>query len=210
MVTTLGLALTLSACTSEDAGTARGTAGTADDAALTSDDGLQGQSPQNGWLCEYVSPSAVDAAAGGKAVTPRSLTVQDDEKAWVCEVLSGGKDEQEPIVRLTIALGEEGRATAGQRAEAAQGVQPGPDYLGRSFISPGLVTGLTSCTAPKATDRSQQIPYTLVAEAFKVTTPEVTDDLRSALTIAAQGLDKSLGCSPKQASKDQAAATTAP
>ena len=202
------LALALSACTSEDP--VAGTPSTPDDASVSSDDGLEGGPGTNGWLCQYVSPSATEAAAGGTAETPRERVVQDDEDGWVCEVLTGGPGEQRPVVRLSILIGDEHRAEARQRAEAAEDVERGPDYLGLSFVSPGLVTGLTSCMAPGATDRSQQVPYTLVAEALEVVDEETTGDLRSALTSAARNLDQGLGCTPSQALADQQSATTAP
>ena len=200
--------LALTACTSEDPAPPAPT-GT-DDAAVTSDDGLEGGVGTNGYLCNYVSPSATEAAAGGTAETPRERVVRDDEDGWVCEVLSGGVGAQEPVIRLSILLGEEARAEAREVAEAADGVEPGPDYLGLSFVSPGLVTGLTSCTAPNATSRTEQIPYTLVAEGLGVVDEATTEDLRSALTSMAQNLDRGLGCMPKQARADQADGTTAP
>lgn len=194
--------LTVGACTSEDPATETSTSGT-DDAAVTSDDGLQGEVGGNGYLCQYVSPATADAAAGGTAVTPRGLVTEDDEDGWVCDVLSGGPGEQEPVLRLSIHLGEEARAEARARAEAEDGVEPGPEYLGLSFISPGLVTGLTSCTAPDATNRADQIPYTLVGESLTIIDEEMTDEVRSALALMAQNLDKSVGCAPKAALQAQ-------
>lgn len=202
------LALALTACTSEDPVDEVPPA--TDDASVTSDDGLEGGPGSNGWLCQYVSPSATDAAAGGTAETPRERIVEDDEDSWVCEVLTGGPGEQRPVVRLSILIGEEFRAEARERAEAAPDVEQGPDYLGLSFISPGLVTALTSCTDPAATNRSQQVPYTLVGEALEVVDEETTEDLRSSLTTAARNLDQGVGCTPGQALADQEAATTAP
>lgn len=200
--------LVLPACTSEDPA---GETPTTDDAVVTSDDGLEGSAPTDGWFCRYVAPDAVDAAVGGTAETPRELVVQDDEEGWACEVLTGGKGEQEPVLRVSILIGEEARAEARSRAEAADGVRPGPEFLGLSFVSPGLVTGLTSCMAPGATNRADQAPYTLIAEQLSGEVDEATTaNLRATLSGAAQSLDKAFGCAPRQALKDQAAATTAP
>ena len=211
------LALALSACTSDDppspdAATGTGAPGSAgtDDAAGTSDDGLEGEAGSNGWFCDTFSPTAVDAAAGGTAVSPRQVVVEDTPDSWVCEVTSGGPGEQEPVLRMTLQVGEEARATARERAEQAEDVRPGPAYLGRSYISPGLVTGLSLCTAPDATSTDDKVPFTFVAESLQVTDEEMTDHLRSALALAAQNYDRSLGCSPKQAAKDLAEETTAP
>lgn len=204
----LTLALGLSACTSEDPEpTAEPTQ---EEAAPTTDDGLEGTLTANGWACEYFSPAAADHAAGGTATTPRGIVTQDDEEGWVCEVVSGGPGEQEPIARLSIILGPEAREEYRTLAEGAEGVEPGPDYLGKSYIAPGLVVGLTSCTRPGATQRSDQIEHTLVGEALNVTDEQATDDLRSALTLAAQGLDKGMGCSPAQVVRDLAETTSAP
>ena len=65
-VTALALALALTACTSEDPVDEVPPA--TDDASVTSDDGLEGGPGSNGWLCQYVSPSATDAA-GSRSVT---------------------------------------------------------------------------------------------------------------------------------------------
>lgn len=202
-----GLTLALTACTSESADP-EPTA--PDDTAATSDDGLEGDAGNQGWMCQYVSPRAVEVLAGGEAQTPRQLVTEDDEDTWVCDVLVGGPGEQEPLARLSIDLGEEAREEARERAESAEGVQPGPDYLGVSFVSPGLVTGLTLCTAPDATDVNDKIPYALVAESFGETGPEATDRLRQALTEMAKNLDGNLGCSPTRAVAEDAEQTTAP
>lgn len=207
-----GLALTLTSCTSEEPAppASSETGGTQADGASATDDGLEGDVPDNGWYCEHLNMDVIDAAAGGTAVEPREKVVQDDEKGWACEVLVGEKGSQEPLLRLSIQLGEEARAEARARAEAVDGWEEGPQHLGRSYISPGLVTGLTSCTKPEATQRSDQTPHTLVAESFGETNEEVTEGLRAALSLAAQNLDRNMGCSPKQAAQDQAESTTAP
>lgn len=212
-----GLALVLTSCTSEDATVA---GRTTDDAAVATDDGLEGEPGRGGWLCEHVSPAAVEAASGGEPVNPRQLVLQDDAEGWVCEVLTGEKGAQEPVVRLSILLGDEARATARERAEAAEGVEPGPEYLGRSYISDGLVTGLTTCTRPGATKRDDRVPHTIVAESLGEKDEATTKGLLAAAGQAAQGLDRGLGCSPKQAvieqsedaqgEGDDAATTTAP
>jgi hypothetical protein len=206
-----GLALALGACTSgtdEPEPTGDGATSTEDAAAAS--DGLQGGAGNRGWMCQYVSPAAVELAAGGKAQTPRELVTEDTEDAWVCDVLVGGAGQQEPVIRLGIHLGEEARQTARARAEGAKDVQPGPKHLGVSFISPGLVTGLTLCTAPKATDREDKIPYSLVIESLGETDAKTTEQLEQALTETAKNLDRSLGCSPARAISEDAGQTTAP
>lgn len=203
-----GLAVALSACTSEEP---EAPPVAAEDSARTSDDGLEGEpGTGTGWLCEYVSPATLRAAVGAEAQSPRQLVTEDDEDSWVCEVLVGGPGEQEPAVRLAIQLGEEARDLARERAEAAAQVRGGPEHLGVSFVSPGLVTALTLCTAPDAQDRGERIPYTLVAESLGETGEEATAGLRQALTEAAKRLDAAVGCSPSQALSDEAAATTGP
>lgn len=201
-----GLALSLSACTSESADPVPGD----DAAASTPDDGLEGEEGNNGWMCQYVSPTAVELANGGEPETPRSLVTEDDEDTWTCDVLVGGKGAQEPVIRLGIHLGEEARDEARARAEAAEGVEPGPDHLGVSFVSPGLVTGLTLCTAPNATTANDKIPYSLVIESLGETDAETTEHLQRALTETAKGLDGSVGCSPRMAVSEDAGATSAP
>lgn len=201
-----GLTLALTACTSDTADPTP----TVDDTAVTSDDGLEGEAGNQGWMCQYVSPRAVEVLAGGEAQTPRQLVTEDDPDSWVCDVLVGGPGEQEPLARLSIMLGEEARQSARARAESEDGVERGPDYLGVSFLSPGLVTGLTLCTAPDATSARDKIPYSLVIESFGETGPEATDRLRQALTEAAKNLDGTMGCSPRRAVAEDASQTTAP
>ncbi len=202
-----GLAVALSACTSEGPTPPS----EAEDPVVTSDDGLEGEpGTGNGWMCDYLSPAALRAVVGEEPQSPRQLVSEDDEDTWVCEVLVGGQGEQEPVVRLTIELGEEARDRARERAENADQVSEGPEHLGVSFVSPGLVTALTLCTAPGAQDRAERIPYTLVAESLGDTGEEATSALRQALTEAARRLDSSIGCSPRQAVSEDAAATTGP
>lgn len=203
-VLTAGLALTLSACTS---GTLDDEP-TTDDAAVTSDDGLEGTAGNQGWMCNYVSPTAIELANGSAPQTTRMLVTEDTEDSWVCEVLVGGKGEQEPVIELAIHLGEEAREEARAEAEGADGVQPGPDHLGVSFISPGRVTGLTMCKDPQSDDVLDKIPYTLVATSLGETDAKTTEHLQRTLTETAKGLDKSVGCSPKRAIQEDAAAQT--
>ncbi|MFX0538463.1 hypothetical protein ACQBAT_02215 [Ornithinimicrobium sp. Y1847] len=214
-----GLTLALSACTSEDPASSTGENGTANgadgqgtagpDGATETGDGLQGEPGRNGWLCDYVSPSGTNLAAGGEAVSPRSLVVQDDDEGWVCEVLSGGAGEQEPIIRLSVLPGEEAREEMRAEAEALD-YERGPTYLGHSYISAGRVTGLTQCRVPGEDDF---VPYTLLGESLLSDDAETTDVLRSSLALAAQGLDRGLGCNPRQVVSDMAddaESTTAP
>jgi hypothetical protein len=206
---TAGLTLALGACSAE---TADPDPTTGDDAAVTStaEDGLEGEAGNRGWMCQYVSPTAIELANGGEAQTPRELVTQDDADNWVCDVLVGGPGEQAPLIRLGIRLGEDARDTARARAEGEEGVEDGPEHLGVSFVSPGLVTGLTLCGDPQSTDAQARIPYSLVIESLGETDVETTDHLQRALTETAKSLDQSLGCSPKRAVEEDASATTAP
>lgn len=205
--TATGLALVLGACTSGGADSAP----TSEDTAVTSDDGLEGTAGNQGWMCNYVSPTAIELANGSTPETTRMLVTEDTEDSWVCDVLVGGKGEQEPLIELSIHLGERSWAQARARAEGAKGVEPGPDHLGVSFVSPGLVTGLTMCTDPQSDDPDDKIPYALVAESFRQTDATTTEHLQRAVTETAKNLDQSIGCSPKLAlQQDAAARTTAP
>ncbi|AXH97188.1 hypothetical protein [Ornithinimicrobium avium] len=204
--TAAGLALVLGACTSGGPEPAP----TSDEAAVTSDDGLEGTAGNQGWMCNYVSPTAVELANGSAPQTTRMLVTEDTEDSWVCDVLVGGKGEQEPVIELSIHLGEGAWADARARAEGAEGVEPGPDHLGVSFVSPGLVTGLTMCKDPQSDDAGDKIPYALVAESFGQTGAGATEHLERAVTETAKALDQSVGCSPKLAVEEDAAQTTAP
>lgn len=208
LLAVLGL-ITLTACTSEDPMPAPDTAVSPETAAAT-DDGLEGEPGTDGWMCQYASPDTVAAVTGSEPTTVREVVVQDDGDGWVCEVLVGDAGAQEAVLTVSVLLGEESRDAARERAEAADGVEPGPDYLGRSFVSPGLVTGLTLCAAPDATRADDRVPYTLVAESRAGTDEAATDALLTTLTGAARSLDQGVGCSPRAALADDEASTTAP
>ena len=206
---TVGLTLLLSACTSESGDPEPSASADAEETA-TADDGLEGEAGNRGWMCQYVSPTAVELANGGEAETPRQLVTEDDAENWACDVLVGGPGQQEPLIRLGIRLGEDARAAARQRAEGEQGVETGPDHLGVSFVSPGMVTGLTLCADPRSSDARERIPYSLTIESLGETDAETTDHLERALTETAKNLDRNLGCSPKRALEEEAGATSAP
>lgn len=206
---TVGLTLLLSACTSES-GDPEPSAPADAEGTATADDGLEGEAGNRGWMCQYVSPTAVELANGGEAETPRQLVTEDDAENWACDVLVGGPGQQEPLIRLGIRLGEDARAAARQRAEGESGVETGPEHLGVSFVSPGMVTGLTLCADPQSSDARDRIPYSLTIESLGETDAETTDHLQRALTETAKNLDRNLGCSPKRALEEEAGATSAP
>ncbi|MFK5635737.1 hypothetical protein [Ornithinimicrobium sp. LYQ103] len=208
--TALVAVLGLTACTSEEPTPTPSTDEATSSGGTTTDDGLEGGPGTNGWMCQYASPDAVSAVAGEEPTTVRELVVQDDAEGWVCQVLVGGAGEQETVLTVSVLLGEEYRDAARARAESADGAEPGPAYLGVSFLSPGLVTGLTLCTAPDAARSDDRIPYTLVAESLAETGEDATDALRATLGEAARSLDQGLGCSPQAALAEDAATTTAP
>ena len=185
--------LTLGACTSgadpvDDSTPAPST----DEAAAT--DG----SDSNGWLCDDISPQSLRALAGGELADPTEEMLQDDDQAWVCEA----RDGDTPLARLSLSVGEEERAAARERAQAAEGVSAGPEYLGESYTSPTLVVGLTLCTDMDQPGAGVDEPYTMVAEALVESEGDFSEPLRSSLSSMARRLDQGIGCSPRQAVED--------
>lgn len=191
-ITALALAaLTLGACTSGEDPSETSTP----DAAPSSAPAVTDGSDSNGWLCEDVSPETLRAVAGGELGEPNEVMVQDDETAWVCDAYDGDT----PLVRLSLAVGEEARDEARSRMQSLEGVTEGPDYLGESYSSPGVVAGLTACTDMDQPGAGVYEPYTMVAESLTGDDADVSDQLRSTLTGLARRLDQGIGCSPKQA-----------
>lgn len=172
---------------------------TTDDAIVTSDDGLEGSEGTSGWYCRYLNAGLIESALGQESTTPRELVVSDTAEEWICEVLNGGPGEQDPILRVSIQLGQDAVDTARTRAETAEDVQDGPEHLGESYLSAGLVTGLTACRLPTAQRLDDFGPLAIVLESLGQTDATTTQQLRAAASQAAQQLDQSLGCSPKVA-----------
>ncbi|OLT43296.1 hypothetical protein BJF86_00325 [Serinicoccus sp. CNJ-927] len=193
------LVAVLAACTSEpteEPGTET-SAPAEQDAAATDGSG------SNGWLCEDVSPQSLRALAGDELTEPREVMVADDETRWVCEAYDG----QTPLVRVSVEVGEEGRETARSLVEATEGMAPGPDYLGESYLSPTVGVGLTLCGAQGS---GSPEPYSLTAEILVDREDDLREPLRSTLTSIAQKLDQGVGCSPKQAREEAAEQTVTP
>lgn len=169
-----------------------------DEAAVT--DG----SDSNGWLCDDISPDSLQTLAGGEVAAPTEVMLADDDQTWVCEA----RDGDTPLMRLSLSVGEEARDAARARARELDGVR-GPEYLGESYLSPTLVTGLTLCTDMGQPDAGVYEPYTMVAESLVEDEGDYSEPLRSTLGTLAQRLDQGIGCSPKQArSEAEGAATT--
>lgn len=194
----LALALALGACTSgpdpaEQTGQATSAqpSDPAEAAAAT-------EAAARGWVCRHIGPDAVLAVAGEEPAQLQGVTVKDDQEGWTCEA----RDGQQPLVRVSIERGEAARDAAQERAEAAAGVQDGPEHLGVSYESPRLVTGLTLCRDVDNQGSQDYEPYTLVAEALTDSEDDVSAELRATLGLVAANLDQTIGCSPRQARED--------
>lgn len=199
---TLGLVLLaallpLAGCTSDPAEPPAPT--TEDDAAVTTESGLEGQEGNAGWYCRYLNTATLETALGEESTTPRELVVSDTADEWVCDVLNGGIGDQEPALRVSILLGEDAVGEARTRAEDLDGTVPGPAHLGESYLSPGLVTALTACRLPTAERLDDYGPLAVTFESFHSDDETTTENLRQAASQAAQQLDQSLGCSPRLA-----------
>lgn len=159
----------------------------------------------DGWLCEDVSPQSLRALAGGDPADPRQVVVTDDETSWVCEAYDGDR----PLVRVGVAVGEEGREQARALVREGEEMAPGPEHLGESYVGPGLAVGLTLCTSPGSEDGTRT-PYSLTAQALGDQGEDVGEALRSVLTSVATRLDRGFGCSPRAALEDATRSTSAP
>lgn len=213
------LALGATGCTSEPEPEEPRSGGTTSETAP--EDGRGG----NGWLCEDMSPANLRAVAGGELAEPRELVVADDDTSWVCEAYDG----QAPLLRLSVVVGEEGREEARALAAETEGGAAGPDYLGESVIGPRQGVAITLCTdvsgtavdndgqegadeVPVAgdTEGDTRVPYSITAEALGDSEEDVSEALRSTLTLTAGKLDQGFGCSPKAALEEAAQTTEVP
>lgn len=193
------LALGATGCTSEPEPEGPTSGGTTSETAPG--DGRGG----NGWLCEDMSPANLRAVAGGELAEPRELVVADDDTSWVCEAYDG----QAPLLRLSVVVGEEGREEARALAAETEGGAAGPDYLGESVIGPRQGVAITLCTDP-GSEADARTPYSITAEALGDSPEDVSEALRSTLTLTAGKLDQGVGCSPKAALEEAAQTTEAP
>ncbi|GAA1138890.1 hypothetical protein [Ornithinicoccus hortensis] len=211
---TLGaLALGLGACSGDDAGTD-------DDATSTAAaDGLEGSIPTSGWWCRMIKEDSVAVATDGRQAEAREVLRQNDESGHLCEVvLPVEEDSTETETVMAFQIQADAEDAAEQiRSEMAgrDDAEPGPDYLGESYVVPGAAYAIVPCGAPVGSpDEGQQVPYVLSVTTTTEAGKELTDALTEPLRRSLIELDQSVKCSPKAAHEevvgDDAGATTAP
>lgn len=196
LATSLLATVALAGCTSEPDGS--------DPTATATDDGLEGSIPDNGWWCRMFDEEVVAAATGGQTDVAREVLRQNDEQGWQCEVVLpvDGGPETEVVFTLTIAVDDTGTADALRADARAAGAEPGPGYLGESYVFPGGVVAILPCGAPPdSPSAGSQVPYAVSVVAHSEAGREMTTELVSPARRTVVDLDQTTGCSPKLAER---------
>lgn len=208
-LTLITLVFGLGACSGDDADP-DGSGST-----VAADDELEGSIPTSGWWCRLIEEESVTVATDGRQEEAREVLRQNDEEGHLCEVVlpvEDGSSEIETIMTFQIqADAEEAADEVRAELEAREDVEPGPDFLGESYVMPGAAYMIVPCGAPVGSaNAGQQVPYivsmTTATEAGAALTEELTEPLRRSLIE----LDQSVQCSPEPADGDDAGTTTAP
>lgn len=202
LATSLLAVLFVAGCTSDPAET--------DDTASATE-GLEGSVPDNGWWCRMFDDELVAAATGGREDVAREVLRQNDDQGWQCEVVLPVDDgpETEAVLTLTIAV-DDAAAADELRAQAADaGAEPGPDYLGESYVFPGTVAAIVPCDAPPSSAAAgSQVPHAISVVGHSEAGSQMTEELVAPARRTVMDLDQTSGCSPKLAQRPGDASTT--
>lgn len=208
---TLGtLTLGLVACSGDDADT--------DDTSTATGDELEGSIPTSGWWCRVIEEEVVSTATDGREAEAREVIRQNDAEGHLCEVVlpvDDGSTETETVMAFQIQADAD-EAAEQVRSEMAgrDDVEPGPDYLGESYIVPGGAYAIVPCGAPvDSPNEGQQVPYVLSMTTSTEAGQSMTTDLAEPLRRTLIELDETVTCSPKAAEDevvDDAESTSAP
>lgn len=212
VLTTSLLATTVLAGCTSDPGDTRTTE-------TATDDGIEGNVPDNGWWCRMFDDEIVAAATGGQTDVAREVLRKNDDEGWQCEVVLpvDGGPETEAVFTLTVAVNDDEAADELRADARAADAEPGPDYLGESYVFPGTVVAILPCGGPVGTELANtQVPYAVSVVAHSEAGRQMTDELVSPARRTVVDLDMTTGCSPKLAQRpdggdgDGSTATEAP
>ncbi len=176
---------------------------------------LEGAVPSGDWWCRLIDREIVEVATDGRTEEAREVLRQNDEEGYLCEVVLpvDGGPGTEPVLALAVQINDEGAADAArQEAEAAPEAQPGPDYLGESFVMPGRTVSIVSCKAPVGSAaEGSEVPFVISLRATSESGGQLTDELIDPVRRSLVEVDQGVGCSPSTAdNSDDSSATSAP
>ncbi|WP_109473433.1 hypothetical protein [Ornithinimicrobium cavernae] len=198
----------LAACTSGDEDT--------DETATSSDAPTnEAAAPQDpDWFCRLIEKEAVDAATGGRsdeALEVESLATKDEYRCDVVVPTDSGDTE----VAMSLSMHRNIPNLADERlaeVKALEGVVPGPEHLGVSYIADTLAVSVVPCKpeANRSPD-TPEVPYVFVVRAQLDTQGAATEMLPESLTRLVKEMDMAYGCSPSKVSEtDQESRTGSP
>jgi hypothetical protein len=210
LTTSLLATVVLAGCTSDPGDT---------QATETTDDGIEGSIPDNGWWCRMFDEEVVATATEGRTDLAREVLRKNDEEGWQCEVVLpvDGGPETEAVLTLTIAVNDEEAAETLRADAGAADADLGPDYLGESYVYPGTVVAIVPCGGPVGTPLAgSRVPYAVSVVAHSQAGRQMTDELVPPARRTVVDLDMTTGCYPKLADRpdgeggDGSTATEAP
>lgn len=179
------------------------TSGTEDDQ-QTSDAAptTEGAAPEHeGWFCRLIRDDAVDAATGGRADVAREAEALSTEDEFQCDVLVPTEDGGSEVA-MSLSMHRNIPGLADERlAEvmALDGVVPGPEHLGVSYVADTLAVSVVPCQPrPRGEDEQAEVPYVFVMRAQLDTEGAATDMLDDSLTRLVREMDQAYGCSPSK------------
>lgn len=186
------------------------------DAATTTAPTMEGAVPTTGWWCGLIEEDVVSAVTDGRTGEAREVLRVNDGSTYHCDVvLPTGEGLQTEVVlsMLVTADDETGAERLRQELEGVDEVAPGPDYLGESYLAPGLAVAIMPCGAPlDAENAGEPVPWTYVVRAAEGRGQGLDEELTGPINRQVRQVDSAVGCSPSEAVRpgDDAAGTTTP
>lgn len=176
---------------------------------------LEGEVPDSGWWCRVIEEETVAAATDGRTDEAREVLRENDSDSHLCEVVLpvDGGPETETVMALAIRADVEDEAVRLRtELESHADVEPGPDYLGESYVVPGAAYAILPCGAPTDSPKAgEQVTYVLSMTTQGEAGEQLTEELLEPLRRAVIELDQSVKCTPSAVeSPDDSSATTAP
>lgn len=176
---------------------------------------LEGQVPDSGWWCHMIEEETVAAATDGRTDEAREVLRENDSDSHLCEVVLPVDGGPQTETVMAFAIKADAEDEAGQlrsELESRTDVEPGPDYLGESYVVPGAAYAVLPCGAPTdSPQEGKQVTYVLSMTTKGEAGEQLTDELTEPLRRALIDLDQTVKCTPSAAvSPDDSSATTAP
>ncbi len=158
------------------------------------------------WFCRLIAKEAVDAATDGRSAEAREVEALNTENEYQCDVVLPTEDGGTEVA-MSLSMHRNIPNLADERlaeVKAIDGVAPGPDYLGVSYIADTMAVSVVPCK-PDANvgDEVPPVPYVFVLRAQLDTEGKATPMLHSPLNRLVQEMDAAYGCSPSMITENE-------